>query len=190
MDSLKKVFVISFSSRKNGNSFHIASYVTQALKNAVLHEHVEMIDFSSIISNVCGECNYECFDNMCIYLNDDIYNLYRKLLTADLIFSIVPIYCGLPCSNYFIFNERIQGALRGDEFSKLDSVKKKYIIIGNTGIQISKEIFSQNDDELMESDILSLRSNDVCERSIKGNLMEYDYYKKLLDDFLNVNRLP
>lgn len=177
-----RIDVINYSSRKNGNGYHIAEYI----KGIILRENREcdLIDFSRFFANACGKCNYECFDSDCVHKNDEIYNAYRKILKADMVISVIPIYGGLPCSNFFVFNERAQGAFRDEEFEQLEEIRNKYIIIGNTGVEITKKIIGENDNHAKEEDFLVISSNEVGERSIKGNLMEYDRYREKINKFV------
>lgn len=54
---------------------------------------------------------------------------------SDVVFYVVPNYSDFPCSNFFIFNERGQCYFRGTEkrMEKYLSVKKKFIVVSNTG---------------------------------------------------------
>jgi len=177
-----KISVINYSSRKNGNGYHIVEYI----KDIIVRQNgrYDLIDFSSFATNSCGTCNYECFDNDCVYENDEIYRAYRKILNSNIVISVIPIYGGLPCSNFFVFNERAQGAFKDDEFEQLERIKNKYIIIGNTGTEITKKIIYENDEHAKEEDFLIISSNEVGERSIKGNLMDYDRYREKVCRFV------
>lgn len=181
---LKKICIISYSSRKNGNCSRTAEYIAHAFEKSSRLYQISEVCFSDINFHICGHCDYECFHDMCKYDNDDICQIYRTMLESDLILQVIPIYGGLPCSNYFIMNERAQGALHGDEYEKLEHIRNKYVIIGNTGTEITKDIIYQSAGKLSEEDFLVLRSNDVGERSYKGNLMEYNYYQEQMDGFL------
>lgn len=177
-----KMSVLNYSSRKNGNGYHIAEYIKEIISRE--NREYDLIDFSRFSANTCGKCNYECFDSDCVYKNDEIYNAYRKILKADMVISVIPIYGGLPCSNFFVFNERAQGAFQDEEFEQLEDIRNKYIIIGNTGVEITKKIIHENDNHAKEEDFLVISSNEVGERSIKGNLMEYDWYREKINEFI------
>ncbi|MBP5599225.1 MAG: flavodoxin family protein [Lachnospiraceae bacterium] len=179
-----KIIIISYSSRKNGNCYRIAEYIKGLFSKNTLFQ-TEIISFSNIKSSGCGTCNYECFDDTCVFNNDALSQLYRSLLNADLLISIIPIYCGVPCSNYFIMNERAQGALSDDEYEVWDAMKKKYIVIGNTGLDITKSIIKENDPSFSEDSFVSISSNIVHERSIKGNLIDYSIFKRIIKQFLS-----
>lgn len=177
------IAVINFSSRKNGNCFGFSQYIIDILKNK--QNNVFFIDFSDMNTAACGKCNYECFKTNCIYKNDDVYNAYRKLIQYEQVISIIPIYCGLPCSNFFLFNERVQGAfITDEEFALFDKIKNRYIIIGNDGFETTKDIIQQNDKTAEKRDFLSVRSNDMKEKSIKGNLPDYQYYRDMVYSFI------
>ena len=101
-----------------------------------------------------------------------------------MVISVIPIYGGLPCSNFFVFNERAQGAFQDEEFEQLEEIRNKYIIIGNTGVEITKKIIHENDNHAKEEEFLVISSNEVGERSIKGNMMEYDWYREKINEFV------
>lgn len=177
-----KVCVINFSSRKNGNGYHISERIVEIMSRE--NRKYDLIDFSRFAVNTCGKCNYECFDNLCVYKDDEIYSAYRKILKADIVISVIPIYGGLPCSNFFVFNERAQGAFKDEEFEHLEVIRNKYIIIGNTGTEITKRIVYENDNHAKDEDFLVISSNEIGERSIKGNLMDYVCYRERIEKFL------
>lgn len=175
--------VINFSSRKNGNCFRLSQYVISILNDK--QDNVFFIDFSDMNTAACGKCDYECFKTNCIYKNDDVYKAYRKTIQCEQVISIIPIYCGLPCSNFFLFNERVQGAFINDEeFALFDKIKNRYIIIGNNGFEAARYIMMQNDKMAEKKDFLSVRSNDMKEKSIKGNLADYQYYRDMVYSFI------
>ncbi|MCM1054071.1 MAG: NAD(P)H-dependent oxidoreductase [Bacteroides sp.] len=178
------IAVVNFSSRSNGNCFKFSQYIISILNEQNEQGDIFFIDFSKINANSCGRCNYECFDDVCINKNDDIYAAYRKIIKCGQVISVVPIYCGLPCSNFFLFNERVQGALDDKEFDLYDKIKNRYIIIGNDGYKTAKIIFKHNDKMADEKDFLSVRSNDVKEKSVKGNLADYQYYRDMVKSFI------
>ncbi len=183
-----KISVINYSSRKNGNCHHIAEYV-EAIISGEKHEY-DLIDFSAFSVNTCGKCNYECFGNHCVYKDDEIYRAYRKILDADIVISVIPIYGGLPCSNFFAFSERVQGAFQDDEFDQFEAVKNKYIIVGNTGLEITKKIVGANDSLVRDEDFLAISSNEVGERSVRGNLMDYELYRGKIREWIKAEKYP
>ncbi len=179
-----KIFILNYSSRKNGNCAKTAKFIGITFKQLNKDCDITVSDFPNVGDNTCGKCSYECFGGSCPYCFDDLQKMYDHIIRSDIFISIVPIYGGYPCSNFFVLNERIQGAFDDIGFEMLERVKNKYIVIANTDINVTKQIFQANDNKFCEEDILVLKSSDVGERSIRGNLIEYDYYQKMIISFL------
>lgn len=111
--------IISFSARDGGNCDSIAKYISSPEDKIV---HFRALDF-----HPCLNCSYECFADRCKYRGDDIYGLYTSMLSYDRVILIVPMYCGNPCSLYFIFNERCQDYFtHNDTYGEL--IKRLHII--------------------------------------------------------------
>lgn len=118
------VLYVSFSARDNGNSIDIAHYLKT--------ENDRLILFKNIFYHPCAKCNYECFDSVCKYRHDDIYNLLHCMMKYKKVVFIVPMYCGHPSSLYFIFNERSQDYFMHNE-DKYENILKRLFIIGIYG---------------------------------------------------------
>ena len=112
--------IISFSGRENGNCDNISEYIAS--------EGDSIIHFRNLNVHDCSDCKYECFEGKCKYHQDDIYNLYERMLSYDKVFLVVPMYCGNPASLYFKFNERCQEFFMQNEDSYETIVSKLYII--------------------------------------------------------------
>lgn len=112
----ESIIYVSFSGRENGNCNDIANYLVK--------ENDNIIFFKDISYNPCVKCDYECFNSICKYRNDDIYNLLESFSKYKKIIFIVPMYCGNPSSLYFILNERMQDYFNHNE-DKWDSYIKK-----------------------------------------------------------------
>jgi len=112
--------IISFSGRENGNCDSISQYIASSDDTVIC--------FRNLNVHNCSNCKYECFDGICKYRQDDVYQLYESMLGYDKIFLIVPMYCGNPSSLYFKFNERCQDYFMHNEESYEAIVSRLYII--------------------------------------------------------------
>lgn len=115
------ILYVSFSARDNGNSVDIANYSKTGKDRLIL--------FKDLFYNPCSKCNYECFDSVCKYRHNDIYNLLDCMTKYKKIVFIVPMYCGNPSSLYFILSERMQDYFNHNE-DKWDEFTNKLTIIG------------------------------------------------------------
>ena len=102
---------------------------------------------------------------------------------SDLVYMIVPNFCGQPCANYYAFNERSVGYFNGDR-SKMNqylSVKKRFILVSNT--QSEQFLNAMKQQTLGEPDILYLKSGKYHKRSIAGDILESEAARQDLNAF-------
>lgn len=111
---------ISFSGRDNGNCNDIARYL--------MTEKDKFILFKDILYNPCAKCNYECFNSVCKYRYDDIYDLLQSATNYKKIIFLVPMYCSNPSSLYFILMERMQDYFNHHEDEWDSFIKKIYFV--------------------------------------------------------------
>ena len=64
---LKKICIISYSSRKNGNCGRAAEYIAYVFEKSSRLYQIREVCFSDINFHICGHCDYECFHDMCKY---------------------------------------------------------------------------------------------------------------------------
>ena len=174
------ILVLNFSGRENGNCENIAKVIQEELKN------VEVINFNQINIFPCSNCNYECFKNKneCPYIIDDAIELYEKITNSNLVYYIIPNYCGFPNSNYFIFNERGCSYFNGDKelMNKFFNINKKIIVVSNSNQEGFKNILKSNVKD--ESNILFLSTRKYNQNSIDGTLMNIELAKQELIQFI------
>lgn len=111
--------IISFSGRKDGNCDTLAQYIRS--------ETDTVCYFRELKVHPCCNCSYECFDEQCKYRSDDIFSLYSQMQQYDKVILIVPMYCGNPCSLYFLFHERSQDYFMHTD-GNVEITKRMYII--------------------------------------------------------------
>jgi multimeric flavodoxin WrbA len=183
-----KVCIISFSSRKNGNCEHIAEQIVEYydIRTNVHYYSVDAEDFGP-----CGGCDYECLKPgvVCPRLNDRQKIIMDTICSSDLVYYIVPNYCGYPCANYYAFNERCVGYFGLDrmKMNQYMSVKKRFIVVSNTQTEAFRSAMQQQTKD--EPEILYMMTGKYHKKSIAGDLMESDAAKADLEAFLDLDPL-
>ena len=103
----KKVIILSFSPRNNGNCSNIADFIVQ------YYGKVNTTRFDITAENIspCYNCNYECLrsQSLCPRLTDYQMQVMDASVNGSVIYFIVPNFCGQPNANYYAFNERSVG---------------------------------------------------------------------------------
>ena len=149
-----KISIISFSSRPNGNCAEIGAYLKE------LHgEDAQLYRFADFEIAGCGRCDHECFAGKeCPHIKDMEFALQDAVANSDLCYFIVPNYCGYPCSNFFIFNERCVCYTWGrqDRSDAYKNAPKKFIAVSNSGDDNFRKLFGYHC--AGEADILFLGS--------------------------------
>ncbi|MCM1298884.1 MAG: GNAT family N-acetyltransferase [Firmicutes bacterium] len=185
-----KICIISFSKRSKGSCAHIASELFR------LHgsDQAEIFDFSRLDISPCGGCDYQCFDDRtaCPYFSDSVYRLYEEITDSDLVYFIVPNYCDYPCSAFFAFNERSQCYFQGrpELLDKYLSVRKKFIVVSNTGQDNFISAFRYQINENEAPDILFLSAKKFDKISIKGDLTDSQAVRKIIGHFAATDLEP
>ena len=177
----KKVVIMSFSSRNNGNCAAIAEHIDQ------LHKRTNVLSFQ--IDNdsfpPCGGCDYECLKKnlVCPNLTDKQKEVMNAICDSELVYFIIPNYCGYPCANYFAFNERSVGYfnLNRSLMEKYMTVQKRFIIVSNSEEHFVQAMQQQTNDI---PDILYLQSSKYGKQSIAGDILDSDEAKADLEAFL------
>ena len=181
----KLITILSFSSRNSGNCFAIGRYVSKYYKNHAVHSVV--IDRNTVPA--CGKCDYECLKpgSLCPQRSTEYDQIMDAICRSDLVYFIVPNFCGYPCSNYFAFNERSVGyfGMDRDKMDRYMNVPKRFIIVSNT--EGFEDAMRQQTNEPPE--ILYLKSHAYGKSSIAGDILESDAAKADLDAFLSLRDL-
>ena len=177
----KSIVILSFSGRNGGNCEQISEFI----EHFYIRTNVHSFKIDNISASSCGGCNYECLrqDMECPRLTESLRRIMDSVMEADLVYYIVPNYCGYPCANYFAFNERSVGYFNQDRnlMDKYMAVKKRFIIISNTESNFAEAMRQQTNDQ---PDILYLKSRKYQKQSIAGDLMTSEAAKADLQAFL------
>ena len=178
-----KTCIISFSSRAGGNCGRIASELERHMEG-----EAKVHDFSAFTLTPCGRCGYECFQKRenCPYFDEPEFDLCQAVVNSDLACFIVPNYCDYPCANFFIFNERSQCCFQRDPglLERYLSVRKKFIVVSNTGRDNFVTAFRYHVPEGEEPDVLFLSAKRFGRVSIWGDLMESEEARKEVLGFI------
>ena len=178
----KSIVLIRFSSRLSGNCSKISSYIAEYYKSDNIAEYV----IDSQVLQPCGNCDYECLQpgNRCPNLNENQIEIMDNICNADLVYFIVPNYCGYPSANYFAFNERAVGYYNMDRalMQRYREVPKRFIIVSNTeGQNFTKAMAQQVS---AEPEILYLKTGKYQKRSTAGDMMDSEDARQDLMAFL------
>ena len=177
---MTKVTILSFSSREDGNCARISEYLTQFYSRT----NVQSFIIGSDSFAPCGGCDYECLKPglKCPQLNAEQSAIMNRICDSELVFFIIPNYCGYPCANYYAFNERSVGYFGMDrgKMNAYMNVPKRFIIVSNT--EGFEDAMRQQTNS--EPEILYLKSGKYKKRSIAGDILESEDAKTDLEQFL------
>ncbi len=181
-----KIAILSFSGRSNGNCSKIGEQAAKAFQG----NDVAVFRFSDFTVTPCGRCQNECFTQRerCPYSGDKIRSIYEAVTQSDLAIFIVPNYCDYPNANFFIFNERSQCFFQGrpDLLEAYENVRKKFIVVSNTGTENFTAAFRYQTSG--EPEILFLSAKAYGKISLAGDLMESEAAKQAVWEFLAGSR--
>lgn len=179
----KNIVLIRFSSRMSGNCAAISNQIEAFYANDTVSTYV--MDANAV--QACSNCNYECLTPgaTCPNLSDHQRTAMDAICNADLVYYMIPNYCGYPCANYFVFNEKCVGYYNGDRalMQKYLSVPKRFIVVSNTeGANFENAIRQQFNGEL---DILYMKTGKYGKRSTACDILESEAAQADLNAFLN-----
>ena len=126
----KLVTILSFSSRNSGNCAAISAYISKYF------DHCNQLTINRETVPACGNCDYECLkpELRCPQMSESYQELMDNICRSDLVYFVMPNYCGYPCANYFAFNERTVGYfnMEREKMDRYMNVPKRFIIVSNT----------------------------------------------------------
>ena len=177
----KNVVILSFSGRKEGNCAEIGRFIAQ------YHTNSNILTYNvGEYWTACGCCNYECLKptETCPALTDVQRQIMDEVMSADMVYYIVPNYCGFPSANFYVFNERSVGYFNMDR-AKLKhymDIPKKFIIVSNTENPSFSQAMQQ---QAKEPDMLFLKTSAYQKKSTAGDLMMSEKAQEDLKAFLD-----
>lgn len=181
----KKVLGISFSSRQNGNCSNVVDFILDQF--SLSDFKIDKVDFSNLAFNRCGPCGYYCFsaDN-CIF-QDSLTEVYQSIIESDVVVTVIPVYCGNLASNYYAFNERLQGFFKGLDIEDLYFKKLRVIIICNPDHEMENELFPiskmvSKNIVIVEPIVLSSRAFGLS--ALKTELVQHHGVQEMLKTFV------
>ncbi|MBQ7026315.1 MAG: hypothetical protein IJN31_06885 [Peptococcaceae bacterium] len=109
----------------------------------------------------------------------------EAICECELVYYIIPNYCGVPCANYYAFNEQLVGWFNGDrvKMQRYKSVRKRFVFVSNTENDAFQQVAAQHSNE--KNNVLYLASRKYGKQSIAGDLLDCDAAKADLELFLN-----
>jgi len=179
----KNIVLIRFSSREKGNCAGISQFLTDYHTQDTVKSY--RIDNSVVVP--CGGCDYECLKPGMACPSGTLAQtqVMDAICQADLVYFMIPNYCGFPPASYYAFNERSVGYFNKNRelMSKYRTVAKKFIIVSNPeGTNFENAVRSQVADE---PEIIYLKTGKYKKQSTAGDLMESEDAKADLIAFLD-----
>lgn len=178
----KSIVLIQFSSREKGNCSAISEYISAYY----VKEKTTKFTITADTVTACNDCDYECLqpDKVCPKLYETNTAIMDAICNADLVYFIVPNYCGYPSANYFAFNERTVGYFNMDSqlLEKYMSIPKRFIAVSNSEENF-ENAFQQQVNEKPE--ILYMKTGNYHKRSIAGDMMDASEANEDLKAFLD-----
>ena len=164
----KKVVILSFSGRKGGNCEAISNFIEEFYNRT----SVRLCEIDSKSFHACGNCNYECLKPglICPVLNEKQKYIMDTIIQANIVYFVIPNYCGYPCASYFAFNERSVGYFNMDRalMKKYMDIKKRFIIVSNSENHFADAMKQQTNEE---PEILYMKTGKYHKQSITGDLL-------------------
>lgn len=178
-----KITVLNFSPRSIGNCAEICRQILSHYESS----NVCSYNVCECVSP-CGTCDYECLKQgvICPNLTDVQTEMMDAIRSSDLVYYVIPNFCGMPNSVYYAFNERSVGYFNMDRtiMEQYMAAKKRFVVVSNTESATFTEALHQQTEENPE--ILYLKTSRYKKRSIAGDMMESAEAQTDLMDFLNM----
>lgn len=104
---------------------------------------------------------------------------------SDLVYYVIPNFCGMPNAVYYAFNERSVGYFNMDRarMNQYMAVKKRFVIVSNT--ESTMFVDSMRQQTTTDPKILYLKTGRYQKKSIAGDMMESAEAQADLKAFLN-----
>ena len=166
---MKNIIILNFSGRKSGNCASVAD-VLKELHNGTNVRDVRVSDKF----HPCTDCDYECLriGGKCPALDPEVEAIMQSVCDSDIVYYVIPNYCGVPCANYYAFNERSVGWFGGDreKMKRYMSAEKRFVFITNTMSEAFKDVVRQQCSG--NAEVLQLASRKYSKHSIDGDILD------------------
>lgn len=158
---------MNFSSRNNGNCANISDHIVRSTNTNIRTFVVEQR------ISPCNSCDYECLQSGAKCPNWSEYQMENMdaILDSDIIYMIVPNYCGFPCANFLTFNERSVGYFNLDraQMQRYMDIRKRFIIVSNSENEAFQKAIAQQATD--PSEVLFLKTSAYGKRNIAGDIL-------------------
>ena len=93
------------------------------------------------------------------------------ILDSDIVYMIVPNYCGFPCANFLAFYERSVGYFNLDRalMQRYMDIRKGFIIVSNSENEAFQKAIAQQATD--PSEVLYLKTSAYGKRNIAGDIL-------------------
>lgn len=138
---MKKVTILNFSARKEGNCAKIAQYIS-------VHSTATTVCAYVVDRRIgpCGDCDYECLrpNACCPNVTDYQKEVMNSVMNSDVTYLIVPNYCGFPCANYrHIMSEALASLIwTGRLCSNIWMLESASLLLATPKAKCSAELWS------------------------------------------------
>lgn len=182
----KNITIISFSPRENGNCRQVCRSIQSFYRNS----NIRSFSVGAVFAP-CGCCDYECLKPglYCPSLTQAQKEVYDAIQSSDLVYYVIPNFCGMPNAVYYGFNERSVGYFNMDRvvMAQYMAVRKRFVIISNTEADTFVNALHQQTKEAPE--ILYMKTSRYGKNSIAGDLMDSQQAQEDLEAFLAADML-
>lgn len=178
------ICIVDFSSRGNGNCAQISAFLKELTGGTVY-------SFSGLEVSPCGTCDYQCFrQESCPHREDGMEEIMEAVSGSDRTYFVLPNYCGFPCANFFIFNERSVAWFRGSQhrLKQYLAVPKGAVVISNSEPTHIRDALAYQADKPVE--ILTLSSREFGQSSLAGKLLAHSEVRDRIRNYVNQKEDP
>lgn len=180
------IVLIRFSSREKGN----CAAISDEIRQLYCDDSVVQFTVDANVVQPCSNCNYECLtpNLSCPNISKEQAAVMKAVCGADLVYYIIPNYCGYPCSNFLVFNEKSVGFFNGDRtlMKQYMNTPKRFIVVSNTeGDQFINALQMQSKEK---PEVLYMKTGKYGKKSIAGDIMESEAALNDLKAFIMKDR--
>ena len=175
------ITLLNFSPRTTGNCAAVCRHIQDHYANT----NIRLFDVCKYVSP-CSNCNYECLTAgiVCPMLTEEQRDLMDVIRTSDLVYYVIPNFCGMPNAVYYAFNERSVGYFNMDRtvMGQYMAVRKRFVVVSNTENTMFVESLRQQ--TRTDPEILYLKTGKYKKKSTAGDMMDSKEARSDLLEFL------